>query len=132
MILGQFILDPDGLYHGTINAYGLPDTPIMLVPKESRDGNPYFEIVGDPMNKAFNCGVAFPKKKGNLDYIAVSLDSPIFPAPVHAALFHDKLTQDTFNLVWDRQDPKQTPTPENKPSHGQYQQRRSMGASAAP
>jgi len=36
-------------------------------------------------------------------YHSVSIDSPVLPAPISAALFPDK-ESNTFNLVWNRQD----------------------------
>ncbi len=102
MRLGKFTQDKDGNFHGTLKAYGLPETPVIFSPQASQKGKPYYEIIADPVNGAFDGGAAFPKQKGDLDYLSVSLDSPVFPMPINAGLFQDKANPEIYNLVWDR------------------------------
>ena len=106
MILGKFILDQSGAYHGKLKAYGLSETTIMLSPMTSQKGKPYYQITGDPVQGAFDGGAAFPKKSGDLEFLSVTLDSPMFQTPINAALFQDKANPDIYNLVWDRPEPK--------------------------
>lgn len=112
MKLGQFYQDKDGNFHGTIKAYGLPETTIILSPQTSGDGKPYYEIIASPVKGTFDGGAAFPKQKGNLEYLSVTLDSPMFPAAVNAGLFQDKANPEVYNLVWDRPQPKAALTAE--------------------
>lgn len=112
MKIGKFTQDKDGNFHGTIKAYGLPETSVILSPQTSGEGKPYYEIVADPVKGAFDGGAAFPKQKGNLEYLSVTLDSPVFPAAVNAGLFQDKANPEIFNLVWDRPQPKAALTAE--------------------
>ncbi len=112
MKLGKFTQDKDGNFHGKIRAYGLPETSVILTEQTSQNGKPYYSIVGDPLNAAFDGGAAYPKQKGKLEYLSVTLDSPVFPVPVNAGLFQDKANPEIFNLVWDRPQPKATLTAE--------------------
>lgn len=102
MKLGTFIEDQDGNFRGKLLAYGLPETVILLVPEISQDGRAYFAIVGNPDKEAFDGGAAFPKQKGKLEYLSLTLDSPVFAAPIYAVLFPDKARPKTYNLVWER------------------------------
>jgi uncharacterized protein (DUF736 family) len=113
MRLGQFVQDKEGNFHGTLKSYGLPETSVILTPQTSQQGKPYYEITADPVKGAFDGGAAFPKQKGEMEYLSVTLDSPLFPAPVNAALFQDKTNHEIYNLVWDRPEPKPALTAEN-------------------
>ena len=89
--------------HGKIFGLGLGVTPVMFEPQTSKDGKSYFRLIADPAKEAYEIGVAFPKDKDGMIYHSVSIDSPALPAPIYAALFHDK-ENGTLNLVWNRQD----------------------------
>jgi uncharacterized protein (DUF736 family) len=112
MKLGKFIQDKDGVFHGTVKAFGVPESTVIFSPTTSHEGKPYYEVVGDPASGAFDGGAAFPKQKGNLEYLSVTMDSPAFPAPINAGLFQDKTNPAVFNLVWDRPAPKTALTAE--------------------
>jgi uncharacterized protein (DUF736 family) len=113
MRLGKFTQDAEGNFHGTLKAYGLPETPVIFSPQASQKGKPYFEIIADPANGAFDGGAAFPKQKGDMEYLSVTLESPLFPMPVNAGLFQDKANPQIYNLIWDRPAQRPALTAEN-------------------
>jgi uncharacterized protein (DUF736 family) len=104
MKIGTFMQNDAGLLLGRIYGLGLGTVAVIFEPQTSRDGVAYFRLVADPTNEVYEIGAAFPKTKDGQAYFSVVLDTPLFPAPVNAALFPD---QDTgiFNLVWNRVEP---------------------------
>lgn len=105
MKIGTFMQNDAGLLLGRIYGLGLGTVAVIFEPQTSRDGAAYFRLVADPTNEVYEIGAAFPKTKDGQAYFSVLLDSPLFLAPVNAALFPD---QDTgiFNLVWNRSEPQ--------------------------
>ena len=74
-------------------------------------------------------GAAFEKQKDGMTYYSVSLESPAFNAPLHAALFPDKKDPSAYNLIWDRPPPAFSA---DTRLDGAPQGRRYTGASATP
>lgn len=101
--IGTFSADKKGVMHGKIYGLGLGVTPVMFEPQTSKDGKSYFRLIADPAKEAYEIGAAFPRDKDGMVYHSVSIESPALPAPINAALFHDK-ESGTLNLVWNRQD----------------------------
>jgi uncharacterized protein (DUF736 family) len=115
MKLGKFSVDGTGNLSGTIYGLGLQPTTIALKPEVSKKNEQYFKLIADPSGEAYEIGSAHPKvTKDNKSYLSLHLDSPTFPATVHAALFADKGTG-FYNLVWDRPEPSNGPRAEVKP-----------------
>jgi uncharacterized protein (DUF736 family) len=109
--IGTFAADKKGVMHGKIYGLGLGVTPVMFEPQTSRDGNKYFRLIADPAKEAYEIGAAFPRDKDGMAYHSVSIDSPVLPAPINAALFPDR-ENGGFNLVWNRQDESREPKAE--------------------
>jgi len=60
--------------------------------------------IANPATKeAFEFGAAFPRGKNGMNCHSVSIDFPILPAPINAALFQDRGKR-AYKLVWNRQD----------------------------
>jgi|GEM_PF-1093249 uncharacterized protein (DUF736 family) len=103
MKIGTLIQDHHGFVTGEIRVLGVGVVPIALAREISRkDGKPYFKIIADPDGIPYEIGAAFSKQKDGMIYHSVSIDSPVFPAPVNGALFEDMDHEGRFNLVWDR------------------------------
>ena len=128
MRLGRFIQDAEGNFNGAVKAYGMPETQITFAPKTSSQGKSYYEVMGDPETGAFDGGAAFPKKKGDMEYLSVTLESPMFPAPVNAGLFQDKANPAIYNLVWDRPEPRPQLNADAKVEQQQQQAPEAKGA----
>ena len=110
MRIGTFTQDANGVVTGKIRVLGIGVIPLALEQETSKkDGKPYFRIIADPQGDAYEIGAAFEKNKDGMIYHSVSIDSPVFPAALNAALFADREREGVFNLVWDR--------PEKKPAH---------------
>ncbi len=131
--IGTFVTDKKGVMHGKIYGLGLGVTPVMFEPQTSKDGKSYFRLIADPAKEAYEIGAAFPRDKDGMTYHSVSIDSPVLPAPINAALFQDR-ESGTLNLVWNRQDENREPKAEAtvnvnaQPQHqAQTQTRRSTG-----
>ncbi|MDX2028241.1 MAG: DUF736 domain-containing protein [Alphaproteobacteria bacterium] len=101
--IGTFVADKKGVMHGRIYGLGLGVTPVMFEPQTSKDGKSYFRLVANHADESYEIGAAFPKTKDGMTYHSVSIESPVLPAPINAALFLDK-ESGAFNLVWNRQD----------------------------
>ena len=102
--IGTFSQDKKGVMHGKIYGLGLGVTPVMLEPQTSKDGKKYFRLIADPAKEAYEIGAAFPREdKNGTPYHSVSIESPVLPAPINAALFQDR-ESNALNLVWNRQD----------------------------
>ena len=101
--IGTFSADKKGVMHGKIFGLGLGVTPVMFEPQTSKDGKQYFRLIAEPAKEAYEIGAAFPKEKDGMAYHSVSIESPVLPAPINAALFQDR-ESGTYNLVWNRQD----------------------------
>src|SRR5580698_10400783 len=101
--IGTFAADKKGVMHGKIYGLGLGVTPVLFEPQTSKDGKSYFRLIADPAKEAYEIGAAFPRDKDGMAYHSVSIDSPVLPAPISAALFPDR-ENGGFNLVWNRQD----------------------------
>ena len=99
--IGTFAADKKGVMHGKIYGLGLGIIPVTFEPQTSKEGKSYLRLFAD---EGYEIGAAFPREANGLNYHSVSLDSPMLPAPVNAALFPDKENIGTFNLVWNRQD----------------------------
>src|SRR5271170_4793585 len=101
--IGTFVTDKKGVMHGKIYGLGLGVTPVMFEPQTSKDGKQYFRLIADPAKEAYEIGAAFPRDKDGMLYHSVSIESPVLPTPINAALFQDK-ESGNYNLVWNRQD----------------------------
>jgi uncharacterized protein (DUF736 family) len=116
MKIGTFIQSPDGSLVGRIHGLGMVTTAVSFEPQTSRDGKGYYRLIADPAKDVYEVGVAFPKQKDGRLYYSVSIDSPMLPQPINAALFQDKGDQIVFNLIWSRQadnDLKYATTPQS-------------------
>ena len=101
--IGSFTADKKGVMHGRVYGLGIGSTPVMFEPQTSKDGKQYFRLIADPAKEAYEIGAAFPKDKDGMAYHSVSIESPVLPAPINAALFLDK-ESGAYNLVWNRQE----------------------------
>ncbi len=101
--IGSFTADKKGIMHGKIYGLGLGVTSVMFEPQTSKDGKSYFRLIADPAKEAYEIGAAFPRDKDGMVWHSVSIESPVLPAPINAALFLDK-ENGAYNLVWNRQD----------------------------
>jgi uncharacterized protein (DUF736 family) len=109
MKIGTFVQHNDGSLLGRIHGLGFVTVAVTGEPQSSREGKDYFRLIADPANDLYEIGFAFAKQKDGKTYYSVSIDSPMFPQPVSAALFQDKGNPGVFNLIWNRpelQDPK--------------------------
>ena len=105
MKIGSFLQDSDGTLTGRITGLGIGSIPVIFQEEVSRKGEPFFKIIADPVGEAYEIGAAFPKQKGGMNFHSVALDSPVFAAPLNAALFYEAATGN-YNLVWDRPEPQ--------------------------
>jgi uncharacterized protein (DUF736 family) len=102
MKIGAFIQSPDGSLIGRIHGLGFKTVAVAAEPQTSRDGKRYFRLIADPTKDVYEIGLAFPREKDGKLYYSVSIDSPMFPQPINAALFQDKGNPGVFNLIWNR------------------------------
>lgn len=100
--LGSFVIDEHGVLHGNICGLGMGTTSVISEEALSKEGRRYLKLIADPLRDGYEVGAAFPKQKDGMDYYSVSIDSPILPAPINAALFPDRENELGFNLVWNR------------------------------
>lgn len=128
--LGTAVKDTDGTLHGRIGSLGLGSVDFIGQEATSQDGKSYIKLIADPAGDAYEIGAAFPREKDGLSYYSVNLESPVFPAPLNAALFPDRSDTDQFNLVWSR--PDTAPSAEATATASQPQHRRYTGAQATP
>src|ERR1700691_585334 len=101
--IGTFAADKKGVMHGKIYGLGIGVTPVLFEPQTSKDGKQYFRLIAEPAKDAYEIGAAFPRDKDGMAYHSVSIESPVLPAPINAALFQDR-ESGAYNLVWNRQD----------------------------
>jgi len=128
--LGQFF-QADGELHGTLSALAMATISVISKTMVDREGKTYLKLIGDPLGAAFEIGVAFPKDKDGKPYYSVTLESPVFPSPIRAALFPDRNNQTIHNLIWTR--PETTAlSSEAKVTNGPTQQRRHARATTSP
>jgi uncharacterized protein (DUF736 family) len=109
--IGTFTEDKKGNIQGKIFALGLGVTPVMLEAQTSKEGKAYFRFIADPGKDGYEIGAAFPRDKDGVNYHSVTIESPMLPAPINAALFPDKETG-KLNLIWNRQDESREPRAE--------------------
>jgi uncharacterized protein (DUF736 family) len=102
MKIGTFLQDQEGNIHGKIYGLGLSPVSVLFDPQTSKDRKPYYKLIADPVGSAYEIGAAFEKTKDGMIYHSVSLDSPVFAAPINVALFPDKDRDGIFNLIFDR------------------------------
>jgi len=126
--LGQFVQDELGTLHGRFSGLGIGSTSIISEEATSVDGRPYLKLIADPLGAAYEVGAAFPKEKDGMAYYSAVIDSPIFQAPLNAALFPDREGPNTFSLVWNR--PELKPVAEAKSEGTGHQTRRTINAQA--
>lgn len=128
--LGKFFQDEHGALHGTISGLGIGSTTVISQQATDREGHSYLKLIADPLGAAYEVGAAFPKEKDGMSYYSVNLESPLLPAPLNAALFHDNENVTILNLVWSRPDIQRGAEAQFHTSPPQ--QRRMMGAGATP
>jgi uncharacterized protein (DUF736 family) len=109
--IGVFATDKQGNLQGKIFGLGLGVTPVLFEPQTSKDGKNYFRLIAEPSKLGYEIGAAFPREKDGMVYHSVTIDSPILPAPINAALFIDR-ENGNLNLVWNRQDDVKEPKAE--------------------
>lgn len=102
MKIGTFVQNNDGSLLGRIHGLGFVTVAVAGEPQSSRGGKDYFRLIADPAKDVYEIGFAFAKQKDGKTYYSVSIDSPMFPQPVNAALFQDKGNPGVFNLIWNR------------------------------
>jgi uncharacterized protein (DUF736 family) len=129
MKLGTFRADQDGLLTGSLCGLGIGVVKLVFEPETSKEGKPFMRVIADPAGDAYEVGAAFKKQKDELSYFSISFDSPVFKAPLHAALFPDRNQDGSYNLVWERpEQPKQEQPP--KPARPRPQPKRGANAAA--
>jgi len=104
--LGKAVKDEGGVLHGRISGLGIGSVDFITEEATSLDGTQYLKMKADPTGDNYEIGALFPKEKDGMKYYSASLESPLLPAPINAALFPDKNNENSFNLVWNRQEPK--------------------------
>ena len=102
--LGKFAQSQTGDLQGIISGLGIGSTEVFAVAATSQEGKPYLKLIADPHGVAYEVGAAFSKQKDGMIYYSVNLESPLFPAPLSAALFPDRDNGNMFNLIWNRPD----------------------------
>jgi uncharacterized protein (DUF736 family) len=102
MKIGTLIKDEKGTMLGRLHGIGVGSISLMLQPHTSREGKEYFKVVADPAGEAFEAGVAFLRQKNGSPYYSVTIDSPSFAKPLHAALFQQAGSENTYDFVWNR------------------------------
>lgn len=102
MKIGTFIQNNDGSLLGRIHGLGFVTVAVAGEPQRSQSGKDYFRLIADPAKDIYEVGFAFAKQKDGKTYYSVSIDSPMFPQPVNAALFQEKGIPGVFNLIWNR------------------------------
>jgi uncharacterized protein (DUF736 family) len=124
--LGEFMMDEKGILHGVICGLGIGSTDVISEEATSHDGRPYLKLIADPLRTSYEVGAAFPKMKDGMEYYSAHLESPLFAAPLSAALFPSRGNEGIFNLVWNR---PETPKPavEADANAGQVQGHRHKG-----
>ncbi len=102
MKIGTFVQNQDGSLLGRVHGLGFVTVAVAGEPQSSRNGKDYYRLIADPAKDVYEIGFAFAKQKDGQTYYSVSIDSPMFPLPVNAALFQDKGNPGVFNLIWNR------------------------------
>ena len=102
MKIGTFVQNHDGSLLGRVHGLGFVTVAVAGEPQSSRNGKDYYRLIADPAKDVYEIGFAFAKQKDGQTYYSVSIDSPMFPQPVNAALFQDKGNPGVFNLIWNR------------------------------
>mgnify|MGYP003381953470 CR=1 FL=1 len=113
MKIGTFVQNHDGSLLGRVHGLGFVTVAVAGEPQSSRNGKDYYRLIADPAKDVYEIGFAFAKQKDGQTYYSVSIDSPMFPQPVNAALFQDKGNPGVFNLIWNRPE-TQEPKPEKR------------------
>lgn len=127
MKIGTFVQNNDGSLLGRIHGLGFVTVAVTAEPQNSRNGKDYFRLTADPAKDVYEIGFAFAKQKDGKTYYSVSIDSPMFPQPVNAALFQDKGNPGVFNLIWNRPEAQGVqPEAASKPRRGDGQQHVSL------
>ena len=121
--IGSFQASETGDIYGTVHGLGMGATPVVFATQFGKDGRIYYRLIAETETAAFEIGVAFPKDKNGLLWYAVTIDSPMFPAPISAALFGDR-DKKNYNLVWSREDQSSPKVGNNsepfvRPTHAQ-------------
>ncbi len=119
MKIGSFIQNIDGSLIGRVHGLGFTTTAVKAEPQRSQSGKNYFRLIADPSKDVYEIGYAFEKQKDGRTYYSVTIDSPMFPQTVNAALFQDLKQPGMFNLVWNRQE-TQDARPENGSRSASY------------
>ena len=100
-VIGTFTPAKDGGWVGTIRTLTI-NTKVRLVPNDDRSSKraPAFRVfVGNS-----RIGEAWQAKTGGLnpkDYLRVSVDDPVFPKSINAAMFVSE-NGDRAQLLWSR------------------------------
>jgi uncharacterized protein (DUF736 family) len=101
--IGSFMRDTQGIMHGKIYGLGFAPVSVLFEPQLDEKGAVMcFALIADPVLEAYEIGRAWEKQKGTMVYYSVCLDSPLFAAPLHVALFPEMDSPNRFNLVLDR------------------------------
>lgn len=126
MKLGSAVKDDLGVLHGRISGLGIGSIDFISEQATAADGGIYYRLIANPLREPYEVGVAFPKEKDGMHYYAVSIDSPVLPTPINAALFPEKKNTNAYHFIWNRKDVRLEATFTTSPP------RRYMGASATP
>jgi len=103
MLIGKFQQD-NGVYTGTVQTLTGSKLAIRIAPTDLKNIDYLVTLSGSEIE----LGVAWNKvgeQKGT-KYVSVKLDSPFLPAPAYCSLFRQ--SDDSYNLVWNRPDPKKS------------------------
>jgi uncharacterized protein (DUF736 family) len=102
MQLGHFTKDDDGTLVGRVSNPGSVTIPLKLKQAIGIKGREYYRAYTEAggFNQEIGYANTFMSRAGNT-YIRLTIDSPIFPVPLNANLYEDRVTG-IYDLVWDR------------------------------
>ncbi len=107
MIIGSFVYDGEkNVYAGDIITLGITLQNVMFMPNSKRNQHePDYRIVVSGMAEYVELGAGWKRSsERGQSYVSVALDSPVLPAPIHAALFAGK-DEAHADLVWNCRKP---------------------------
>ena len=106
MIIGQFRQTDGERFTGDIVTLSFEKRGVTFVPVDKKsDKEPDYRVIAPAEDGHVELGAAWKRtsEKGQ-DFVSVSLDGPLLPAPFNAALFLDE--RGFASLVWNRSKPK--------------------------
>jgi uncharacterized protein (DUF736 family) len=101
MIIGKFQQE-NGVYVGSVHTFAGVNLAVRIAPTDLKG----IDFLATLSGSEIELGVAWNKvgKENGTKYVSVKLDSPFLPTPAWCSLF--KQSDGSYNLVWNRPDPK--------------------------